>query len=317
MPDVIIAQAGALDVAEFAPEVIEVGYVAQTVAEGGGSVTSVDGLTGAVSLAAVYAALGHNHNGAYSALAHNHNALYDALGAAGAVGAALTAHDVDTTAVHGLADTSLMETQAGATSKVATHAAAADPHGDRGDLSLYPSHGHGFVAMSGDPIFYQSSGSFGSNTILFSRIWVPAGKAITGLWVACRGTVGATFGGVNSGNKVSVYDDTGANPVHSAVDDAMWAPAAPWRGAALLSTIPAQSAGRYVYGLALVRDYGGGVPFMNPPQANDSNTHVVVGVSQDKRRGGYWSGQSAMPASFNPTTVGTASGFTVCMGLTG
>jgi hypothetical protein len=44
---------------------------------------------------------------------------------------ALAAHAADSTAVHGIADTSALETSAGATAKVSTHTAASDPHGDR------------------------------------------------------------------------------------------------------------------------------------------------------------------------------------------
>lgn len=47
--------------------------------------------------------------------------------AAGALGV----HAADTTSVHGIADTSALETAAGATGKVTAHAAASDPHGDR------------------------------------------------------------------------------------------------------------------------------------------------------------------------------------------
>ncbi|MEU3064570.1 hypothetical protein [Streptomyces subrutilus] len=45
--------------------------------------------------------------------------------------ATLTAHTGATTTVHGTADTSALETAAGAAGKVTTHAGAADPHGDR------------------------------------------------------------------------------------------------------------------------------------------------------------------------------------------
>ncbi|MCD9196061.1 collagen-like protein [Streptomyces albireticuli] len=45
--------------------------------------------------------------------------------------AAVATHAADTTAVHGITDTALLETQAGATAKVAAHTAASDPHGDR------------------------------------------------------------------------------------------------------------------------------------------------------------------------------------------
>lgn len=44
---------------------------------------------------------------------------------------ALATHAADSTAVHGIADTSALETAAGAAAKVGAHTAASDPHGDR------------------------------------------------------------------------------------------------------------------------------------------------------------------------------------------
>ncbi|MGW1938943.1 hypothetical protein [Streptomyces goshikiensis] len=44
---------------------------------------------------------------------------------------ALAAHEADSTSVHGIADTSALETTTGAAAKVSTHAGATDPHGDR------------------------------------------------------------------------------------------------------------------------------------------------------------------------------------------
>jgi len=79
-----------------------------------------------------------------------HTAATDPHGDRAAATAALTAHEADTTNVHGIADTAALETAAGAqakadaaqaaatttaasdaTSKVTTHTAAVDPHGDR------------------------------------------------------------------------------------------------------------------------------------------------------------------------------------------
>jgi hypothetical protein len=45
--------------------------------------------------------------------------------------AKVSAHAAVVTNVHGIADTSVLETQSGAASKVAVHSAASDPHGDR------------------------------------------------------------------------------------------------------------------------------------------------------------------------------------------
>lgn len=45
--------------------------------------------------------------------------------------AKVSAHAAVSTSVHGIANTALLETQAGATSKISVHAGATDPHGDR------------------------------------------------------------------------------------------------------------------------------------------------------------------------------------------
>lgn len=46
-------------------------------------------------------------------------------------GAALAAHEADTTNIHGIADTSVLATSTSVASAISTHAAASDPHGDR------------------------------------------------------------------------------------------------------------------------------------------------------------------------------------------
>lgn len=45
--------------------------------------------------------------------------------------AALTAHEADTTNIHGIADTSVLATSTSVAAAISTHAAAVDPHGDR------------------------------------------------------------------------------------------------------------------------------------------------------------------------------------------
>lgn len=49
----------------------------------------------------------------------------------GTASTAVAAHSADTTDVHGIPNTSLLETAAGATAKVTAHSAAIDPHADR------------------------------------------------------------------------------------------------------------------------------------------------------------------------------------------
>ncbi|GAA3384476.1 hypothetical protein [Streptomyces racemochromogenes] len=114
----------------------------------GSAVTSVNGETGAVVLSA--ADVGADVAGAASATVAAHAAASDPHGDRAAAAAALAAHEADTTLVHGIADTAVLETQSGAqakadtagvaaisaaasdaTAKVAAHSAASDPHGDR------------------------------------------------------------------------------------------------------------------------------------------------------------------------------------------
>ncbi|MER5622513.1 hypothetical protein ABT061_15860 [Streptosporangium sp. NPDC002544] len=59
---------------------------------------------------------------------HTHGGVYDPAGTAAS---AVAAHEADTTNVHGIIDTSTLETSSGAAAKVSAHAVASDPHGDR------------------------------------------------------------------------------------------------------------------------------------------------------------------------------------------
>lgn len=320
---------------------------------GGGSVTSVNGVapvTGNVQLAAAdipAATVGHNHAGTYdpsgtasAALSahvaagdpHTQYALEASLGnssalnvgtGAGTVAAGNDARMTDArtplahAATHAAAGGDPVTlTQAQITNLVADLAAKLAASDVRlSQHGHYPPAGYGFIALSDDPNYTQVPGSFGSNTILFRRVFVPANRSITGVYFALR--AGSAQDGVNFGNKVTVFDDAGLNPISSAVDETLWTTGG-WRGAPLLSTIAPQAVDRYVYALALVRGHAGGVGFCNPSGANDSNgPYTAIGVSQPKRRGGYWNGQTAIPATIDPTTIGTASGFTVCCGLTG
>lgn len=66
---------------------------------------------------------------------HAHTGTYDPAGSAATAlstaSAALTDHTADTTDVHGISDTSTLETTTGSAGKVTAHTAASDPHADR------------------------------------------------------------------------------------------------------------------------------------------------------------------------------------------
>ncbi|MER7517792.1 hypothetical protein [Streptomyces sp. NPDC126499] len=131
---------GTIDLADVAPVPAPNGGAGS----GGGAVSSVNGETGVVVLDAED--VDAEPEGAVAA----HAAASDPHGDRAAATTALNAHADDTTAVHGIADTAVLETQTGAqskadaaqsaattaaatdaTNKVSAHAGASDPHGDR------------------------------------------------------------------------------------------------------------------------------------------------------------------------------------------
>lgn len=114
----------------------------------GGAVSSVNGQTGVVVLDA------DDVDAEPEGATATHAAASDPHGDRAAATAALNAHVADTTAVHGITDTALLETAVGAqakaaaaqaaatdaaatdaTAKVTAHSGAVDPHGDRADAA--------------------------------------------------------------------------------------------------------------------------------------------------------------------------------------
>lgn len=105
-------------------------YVADHAGEGGAGVTSVNGDEGPeVTLTATD--VDADPAGTAAAAVTTHSAAADPHGDRSAAAVALAAHEADTTAVHGIANTAALETTTGSAAKVSTHAAATDPHGDR------------------------------------------------------------------------------------------------------------------------------------------------------------------------------------------
>jgi hypothetical protein len=101
---------------------------------------------------------------------------------AGTATTAVTAHAADTTDVHGIPDTTALETTAGATSKVTDHSGATDPHGDRA----------------------WATGQFATITIV-SNIDVFLNDCLTRVAAIEQGT--AWLNGVNSTGPVNVVGD--------------------------------------------------------------------------------------------------------------
>ncbi|MFE2140199.1 hypothetical protein ACFXA3_00265 [Streptomyces sp. NPDC059456] len=193
--------------------------------------------------------------------------------------AKVAAHEADTTAVHGIADTALLETAAGATAKVATHAGAADPHGDRADaaskyqaksawifdVTTYGALGNGKVASdaamtSGSAVLTCSTsapftaGDVGKNVMVLGA--GTSGETLVGTisaytdssHVTLSATAGSTISGVPA---MWASDDTVA--IQAAIDAAV-AYAGTHSGAATVLIPPATNA---FYGVAGALRTGG------------------------------------------------------------
>ncbi|MFI9552660.1 hypothetical protein [Nonomuraea endophytica] len=296
-------------------------YVSQHGGGGGGAVSSVNGRTGAVVLDAAdvgAAVTGHSHS-------------YEPAGTAAS---AVAAHAADTTSIHGITDTSALETTTGSAAKVTAHEAAGDPHpgyltASEGAAAYAPlSHGHaprdvypvsayGLLAATGDPLNFLNNSSFASGTLMLTRLFIPAGMAFSSVWVALR-TAGS-YDGTSTGNKVGIYTDAGALVDATTDDPTIWTSISPsgWRGGALAGgTQAAQGSDRYVYIAALARGITGCV-LPHPASANDAQTvwfcRPVSGTV--RRRALYINGQSALPASFDPAASGSESTFALLAGV--
>jgi len=175
---------------------------------------------------------------------------------------------------------------------------------------LYIPSGYGLTSVTGDPLAYQNTQSAGTNFIWYMRLPTPASGIATNLWVAC-GTSGA-YDGTTTPNQVGIYDDIGTKLGATADDSTLWG-AIGWRGGAVVGG--AVSIGTpYFYLLALIRGYSN-EQFCFPGAPVDSHTFASRGPGQTKRRCGYFSGATALPASFDPTTYGTESGFGFLCGV--
>lgn len=183
---------------------------------------------------------------------------------------------------------------------------APGPQGPPGLDTTFPVLDHyGFVSASGDPMLFANVSSMTSGTLWLSRLWVPANKALTNLW--CLVYSAGVHDGSGTGNKFAVYSDNGVKLGETAETPSIWTGAG-WRGGPISGgPIAAQSSGRWVYmgicagGLSTPANIAYRV-------SNDSDA-VQRFSSSGHRRNILQVGSSDVPASFDPATFGSGSGY--------
>ncbi|SRR6266568_2976070 len=182
------------------------------------------------------------------------------------------------------------------------------------DIPPYPLSGYGLLAASADPMICQAvGGAIGGNQLWYTRIWIPAGTVITNLWAAVH--TGGTWDTLTTPNQIGLYTDTGAKVDNTSDDGTLWTVAG-WRGGALsLGPVTAQSTGRFVYIVWLVRGMTGLVMAFPASAADTNASYLSTGlIGSTNRRAAYSTG-TALPASFTPTTVGTSTGSLSLVGV--
>lgn len=182
-----------------------------------------------------------------------------------------------------------------------------------GGGSTYPVSGYGLLGATGDPLNFMAASTLGNNTIFYARCYVPANQAVGSLWVAIR--TGGTWDAATGPNGIGLFDDTGTFVDRTNTTGTMFE-ANGWRGGALLSgTVAAQTSGRFVYLGLLARGMTVDPVFPLPSSLTDSHAPWFdSGVSVTKRRAMFVGG-TAFPASFDPTSAGTATAAVPLMGF--
>jgi len=183
------------------------------------------------------------------------------------------------------------------------------PAGDDG--GYYPSHAYGMFSMSGPPIAFENSSYTGNDSIQFTRLWVPAGKAINGV------ALGLMVSGVNGGsagaqNGFSVYSSSGTQLAFKSGGADFWEASPGWLSLTFDTPIAAEGTGRFVYISFLVQGYP------DNPYIMYRDTPVEVlngGVGVTNRRHFYNNGVTTFPATIDTSSYGSTSSYMALCGI--
>lgn len=210
----------------------------------------------------------------------------------------------------GIGSDGLVLTADAASAGGAKWAAASGGGGASGQDNVFPLSAYGLVAASGDPNEFQNTSGVSGNTVFMARLWIPAGAAISKLAAAVRGA--GTYSASATPNQIALYDDTGTQVAITADDNTLWATAG-W-AARTITTVASQGTGRFVYIGYIVGGYSGvSMPF--PMGASDLNASWLgQNVNNTGNRRAFYLSASSLPASFNPASAGTNTGFIPLVG---
>jgi hypothetical protein len=188
--------------------------------------------------------------------------------------------------------------------------AMASGGGSVGMDEVFPLSAYGLLAASGDPNEFQNQSGVSANTVFMARVWIPANTAISKLCAAVR--TGGTYASSATPNQLAIYDDTGVQKGITTDDSTLWTTAG-W-AARTITTIAAQGTGRWMYIGYIVGGFTGvSMPF--PMGANDNNAPWLgQTINNSGNRRAFYLTATSLPASFNPTSAGTNTGYVPLVG---
>lgn len=179
--------------------------------------------------------------------------------------------------------------------------------GAAGATAPYIAKMQGFVTWTGDPLNWTTRSGVGDGDVSLICLPVPAGEALGRAWIAVG--VAGTYLSTGKPNRLGVWDESGALLSLTADDSTLYT-AAGWRSGALLTPQAAGAARNVFVGLIV----GGmtSLQLLYPTSANlvgSVEGNVLNGGPITRRRAVYLTGQSALPSSFDPTSVGTVTAY--------
>lgn len=174
----------------------------------------------------------------------------------------------------------------------------------------YPLAGYSLVAATENPGSFGGSGSIGTGYVWLTRMWVPPYTSFSKIVLAVK--TGNTYSASGVPNQLGWYTDDGILQDATPNDSTMWSTSDSWYVGTLTNPVPAQSTGRFIYVASITGGYSN-VSHLYIAGANYALLATIPGST--RRRCMYINAQTGLPASFDPTSYGTATSYIPLMGL--